>query len=161
MSNLKRYQNTLPRVINPETNRVIYALLYSIALSDDDVEAAIQESKKQIIVRTETGKNLDRLANSLGVARPATLGLTDEEFQNLIPNLSLKPKAIRKAFYDTADVFWGESFSRANITTNNVAPYNVSTGDIISVQIDNGEIQHVKVLANDIVNDGAATAEEM
>jgi hypothetical protein len=161
MSSLKRYQNTLPRVFNPEQNRVILALLYAIALSDDDVESAVAEAKKQLFVRTATGKNLDRLANSLGVERPPTLGLTDEEFQSLIPNLSLKPKTIRKAFYDTADVFWGESFSRANITTGNVAPFNVSVGDTISVQIDLRDVQNVKVLSGDIQTNGAATAEEI
>lgn len=162
MSNsLKRYQSTLPKTFNPEQNRVIYALLYAIALSDDDVENAIQEAKKQLFVRTATGRNLDDLANSLGVERPATLGLTDQEFQELIPNLSLKPKNIRKAFYDTADVFWGQSFSRANITSRNVAPFNVSVGDSITVQIDQRDIQVVKVLAGDIAINGAATAEEI
>lgn len=162
MSNsLKRFQNTIPRVFNPEFNRVMYAILYAIALSDDDVEAAIAEAKKQLFVRTATGTNLDRLANSLGVERPPTLGLTDEEFQALIPNLSLKPKTIRKAFYDTADVFWGESFSRANVTSNNAAPFNVSVGDTIRVQIDLRTVQDVKVLAGEIETNGAATAEEM
>jgi len=159
--NIKRYQNTLPKVFNPEQNRVIYALLYAISKSDDDVELAVEEAKKQLFVRTATGRNLDRLANSLGVERPPTLGLTDTEFQNLIPNLSLKPKNIRKAFYDTADVFWGPAFSRANITTNNFAPYNVNVGDVIEVQIDLRTKQQVKVLTGEIAAPGAATAEEM
>jgi hypothetical protein len=162
MSNsLKRYQNTIPKAFNPEQNRVILALFYAIALADDDVEDSISEAKKDLWVRTATGKPLDKLANSLGVERPATLGLSDPEFQELIPNLSLKPKNIRKAFYDTADVFWGELFSRANITTSNVAPFNVSTGDVITVQIDLRDIQYVKVLAGDIQTNGAATAEEI
>lgn len=161
MSVLKRYQNTLPKVFNPEQNRVMLALLYAIALSDDDVEAAVAEAKKNLFVRTATGRNLDVLANSLGVERPATLGLTDAEFQELIPNLSLKPKNIRKAFYDTADVFWGQAFSRANVTSRNVAPFNVSLGDTIKVQIDRRPIQEVKVLAGEIAANGLATAEEM
>ena len=160
-NNLKKFQSTLPRVFNPEQNRVMLALLLAIAESDDKVEAAIAEAKNQLFVRTATGRNLDRIAASLGVARPATLGLTDTEFQNLIPNLSLKPKNIRKAFYDTADVFWGESFSRANLTTNNFAPFNVSLGDVIKVKIDQRPIQEVKVITGDIAVNGAATAEEI
>lgn len=159
--NIKRYQNTLPKVFNPEQNRVIYALLYAISKSDDDVELAVEEAKKQLFVRTATGRNLDRLANSLGVERPPTLGLTDAEFQSLIPNLSLKAKTIRKAFYDTADVFWGESFTRANVTTSNVAPYNVNVGDIIKLQVDLRPIQEVKVLTGEIASPGVATAEEI
>lgn len=162
MSNaLKRYFNTIPSAFNPETNRVMYALLYAIALSDDDVEASIQEAKNQLFVRTATGKNLEKLANSLGVAKPQSLGLTDTEFQELIPNLSLKPKTIRKAFYDTADIFWGPLYSRANVTSNNFAPFNVSLGDQLYVSINNGLLQNIKVLNGDIAANGAATAEEI
>lgn len=158
---LKRLQNTFPQIFSAESNRVILALLTAIAESDDDVRAAIEEAKNQLFVRTATGRGLDRVAASLGVARPPTLGLTDNEFQNLIPNLSLKPKNIRKAFYDTADVFWGERFSRANVSTNNFAPFNVSVGDIIKVRIDQRDPQEVKVLTGEIAVNGAATAEEI
>ncbi len=162
MSNsLKRYFNTIPSTFNPETNRVMYALLYAIALSDDDVEAQIEEAKKQLFVRTATGRNLEKLANSLGVAKPQSLGLTDAEFQELIPNLTLKPKTIRKSFYDTADVFWGPLYSRANITSENAAPYNVSLGDQLFVSINNGALQNIKVLNGDIAANGFATAEEI
>lgn len=158
---LKRFQNTIPKSLAPETNRVLLALLTAIASSDDNVADAIEEGKKQLFVRTATGKGLDKIAASLGVDRPRSLGLFDEDFQNLVPNLSLKPKTIRKAFYDTADIFWGPLFSRANITSANSAPFNVSTGDIIYVQIDNGPTQTVKVLTNDLATDGAATALEI
>jgi hypothetical protein len=162
MSNaLKKYFDTIPRAFNPEFNRVMYALLYAIALSDDDVEAAIAEAKKQLFVRTATGRNLEKLANSLGVAKPQSLGLTDTEFQELIPNLSLKPKTIRKAFYDTSDIFWGPLYSRANVRTNNFAPFDVSLGDELLVSINNGELQKIKVLNGDIAANGIATAEEI
>lgn len=162
MSNaLKKYFNTLPKTFNPESNRIMYALLYAIALSDDDVESAIAEAKNQLFVRTASGKNLEKLANSLGVAKPQSLGLTDREFQELIPNLSLKPKTIRKSFYDTADVFWGPLYSRANVKTNNFAPFNVNIGDEIQVSINNGFLQKIKVLNGDIAVPGFATADEM
>lgn len=162
MSNaLKKYFNTIPKTFNPEFNRVMYALLYAIALSDDDVEAAIAEAKNQLFVRTATGRNLEKLANSLGVAKPQSLGLTDREFQELIPNLSLKPKTIRKSFYDTADVFWGPLYSRANVRTNNAAPFNINVGDELQVSINNGLLQKIKVLTGDVQTPGAATAVEL
>lgn len=89
------------------------------------------------------------------------MGLTDTEFQELIPNLSLKPKTIRKSFYDTADVFWGPMYSRANVKTNNFAPFNVNVGDEIQVSINNGLLQKVKVLTGDIAIPGMATAAEI
>ena len=162
MSNsLNRFISTLPKTFNPEANRVMYALLYAIALSDDDVQASIEEAKKQLFVRTATGKNLEKLGNSLGVAKPLSLGLTDTEFQELIPNLSLKPKTIKKAFYDTADIFWGPLYSRANLTSNNFAPFSLSLGDELLVSVNNGVVQNIKILPGDLAVNGTATAEEV
>lgn len=159
--NLKKMLDTMPKVFKAEFNPVMLALITAIAGSDDDIAQQISNAKDQIFIRTAGGQNLDKAANSLGVSRPPTLGLTDEEYQNLIPNLSLKPKQIKKAFYDTADVFWGPLFSRANITSNNIAPFNVQLGDIFSIAIDNGPVQNIKVLNGDIAANGMATAEEI
>lgn len=158
---LKKMIDTIPKIYQPQYNRVISALIEALANSDDEIAAQISNAKDQLFIRTATGQNLDKASNSLGVSRPATLGLTDAEYQELIPNLSLKPKQIKKAFYDTADVFWGPLFSRANVTSNNSATYNVSQGDILSIAIDNGSTQNIKVLAGDIAVNGSATAEEI
>lgn len=160
-NNLKKMLDTIPRVFNPEYNTVLNALIVALSESDDEIAQQISNAKDQIFIRTATGRNLDRAANSLGVSRPPTLGLQDLDFQELIPNLSLKPKQIRKAFYDTADVFWGPTFSRANTTTVNFAPFNVSVGDIFSVKMNNGDQQNVKALAGDIAVNGSATAAEI
>lgn len=157
----QRYLATIPKVYRAEFNRVIRALLLAVAESDDTLCQQIQNAKDQLFVRTATGQNLDRLANSLGVSRPSTLGLTDGEFQELIPNLSLKPKQIRKSFYDTADVFWGVLFSRANITSQNFEPFNLNVGDELIFSIDNGPQQIAKILTGEIDIPGAATAEEV
>lgn len=158
---LKRYIDTVPKVFRPAHNRVISALLQALAESDDEIQTQIQNAKGQNFVRTATGQNLDRLANSLGVSRPPTLGMSDTDYQNLIPNLSLKPKQIKKAFYDTADIFWGPLFSRANITSNNSGPFDVSAGDEFDVIIDGSGTQRIKVLTGDIASPGAATAAEI
>lgn len=158
---LKKMIDTIPKIYQPQYNRVMSALILAIAESDDEIARQISNAKDQIFIRTATGQNLDKASNSLGVSRPATLGLTDEEYQELVPNLSLKPKQIKKAFYDTADVFWGPLFSRANVSSNNIAPFNVSTGDTMSIAIDNGATQNIKVLTGDIAVNGVATAEEI
>lgn len=158
---LNRYINTIPKVFKPETNLAMHALLVALATNDDQIEEAIALGKKQLFVRTATGKYLDILGRSLGVQRPPTLGLQDDKYQELIPNLSLKPKQIRKAFYDTADVFWGPLFSRTNITTHNSAPFDIQLGDVISVSIDGGPVQNIKVLVGDVQTLGSATADEV
>lgn len=160
-NSLTKMTTSIPKVYSPETNRVLFALLNAIALSDDHVEAAIALAKDQLFVRTATGNNLNILGKSLGVQRPPTLGLPDPDYQELIPNLSLKPKQIRKSFYDTADVFWGPLFSRANVTSRNFAPFDVSQDDVFSISVNNGPIQSVKALAGNIALNGIATAQEI
>ncbi len=156
-----RYVRSIPKVYKPGENPVITAFLNAFAGSSAEVCTQIQNTKDQLFVRTAEGQNLDRLANSLGVSRPGELGLDDPTFQELIPNLSLKPKQIRKAFYDTGDVFWGVLFSRTNIQTLNFEPFNISPGEEIIVQIDNNPIQTVKILTSEVAIPGAATAEEV
>lgn len=160
-SKLKKYIRTIPKVFKPGQNPVLTALLKGFAGADDEINQQIQNTKAQLFVRTAEGQNLDKLANSLGVSRPVSLGLTDAEFQSLIPNLSLKAKQIRKAFYDTAEIFWGTYFIYTNVQTSNFAPFNVSVGDIIEVAVDNKPSQKVKVVAGEIAVNGAATADEM
>lgn len=161
MAKREKFIRTIPKVFKPATNPVVKALVEAFSAQDEEIVNQIQEAKAQLFVRTAEGTYLDRLANARGVSRPASLGLTDPEFQELIPNLSLKAKQIRKTFYDTADVFWGKLFSRANVESSNFAPFNVSVGDTIGVKIDNGAVQEVKVLSGEIATNGAATVEEM
>jgi hypothetical protein len=158
---LKKFIRTLPKIYKAGNNPVLTALLKGFAGADDEISQQIQNTKAQLFVRTAEGQNLDKLANSLGVSRPVSLGLTDPEFQSLIPNLSLKAKQIRKTFYDTAEIFWGTLFIHTNVQTANYAPFNVSIGDIIQVTVDNGTVQEAKAVTGDIVTNGAATAQEI
>ncbi len=160
-SKKEKYFKTLPRIYKPGINPVITALIEAFASTDEEVVNQIENTKAQLFVRTANGKYLDRLANSLGVRRPIEVGLQDDKFQELIPNLSLKAKQLRKSLYDTADVFWGPLFSRANVTSLNFSTWNVSSGDEIIVSIDSRPIQKVKILSNDLETPGAATSEEM
>lgn len=162
MSNkLNKYYRTIPKIFKPETNPIINALIQGFAESDEEICTQLENTKAQLFVKTAENSDLDTLAASLGVTRPASLGLTDDEYRELIPNLSLKAKQIRKTFYDTMDVFWGPLFSRANVQTNNAATYNVSVGDIFSVKIDGGTQQDIKVMTDDLVTPGAMTAAEL
>lgn len=160
-ANLQKMIQTIPKIFAPGINPVITALLTALADSDDTISQQIQNAHDQNFVKTASGQYLDRLANSLGVQRPPTLGMSDDDYRQLVPNLSLKPKQIKKAFYDTADVFWGPLFSRANLTSLNVAPYNVSPGDVFQVSIDGQPAQSVKVHSGDIATPGSATATEI
>lgn len=163
MSKLLRYIKTLPPELRASTNPMVNALLRAWASGDDEIMTQLKNANAQLFVKTAEGVFLDRLASNFGVSRPAELGLLDEDFRELIPNLSLKQKQISKSFYDTMDVFWGPTFSRANITSTTVAPFNISVGDTFTIQVDNGTgvQQSVTVVPGDIANNGFATAAEM
>ena len=141
---------SVPKVYKPGENPIITAFINAFATSDCEVAQQIQNTKAQLFVRTASGTPLNKLANSRGVSRPVELGLDDPTYQELIPNLSFKPKQIRKAFYDTADVFWGPLFSRANIETANTETYNITVGEQLVVKIDTKATQTIAVVAGDI-----------
>lgn len=158
---LKRYYRFFPKIYKVETNPVLNAIIQGFAGANEEMMLQLENTKAQLFIKTASGQYLNRLASSLGVSRPASLGMTDDEFRELIPNLSLKRKQVRKIFYDTMDVFWGPLFSRANVQSGNPAPFNVVVGDSLKIKVDGGLIQEVKVLTGDIAISGAATSEEM
>ena len=161
MAKIDRYINFMPPVFKAGINPVITALLEAWATEDDEIVQQLKNTNSQLFVRTAEGQFLDRVASGLGVSRPSELGLLDEDFQELVPNLSLKAKQVRKTFYDTMDVFWGELFTRVNVQTINFAPFNVSDGDLFHIKVDGGETQVIRAEPGDIAIPGAATAEEI
>lgn len=158
---LKRYYDTIPKSLRPEFNPVLNAFILALATADYDNATQAKIAKDQLFLMTSSGKFLDQNASAVGVSRPGILGLSDEKFRELVPNLSLKPKQIKKAFYDTADVFWGPLFSRANVSTQNVGPFNLIPGDIIQLKVDNGPLQTVKIRPDEIALSGSATEDEV
>lgn len=157
----QRLALNFPPIFNPFGNPGIKAMLEAIASGDNDAVTQIANTKQQIFVKTASGTYLDRLASGLGVQRPPLLGISDDDFRNLIVALSFSPKQIRSTFYKILDVFWGPLYSRANVQSGNTAPFNVVTGDTLELSIDGGATMTSKVLAGDVASPGAATAQEI
>ena len=175
-SKYERYIRNFPNVFRPINaadvnagdwlsqvpNPIINALLLGLSEADQDVAMAIQEAKAQLFVKTASTQYLDVIASSLGVARPALLGLPDDAFRQLVPPLSLRAKQVRQAFYNAMDAFWGPEFSRANIDTSDVdSTYDLIIGDELRFAIDNGNTQIIVVQDGDIENQGAASILEL
>lgn len=122
---LEKYIKFIPPAYKPGVNPFVTALLKALAESDYQVEVQIEQAGRQIFVETAEGKYLDSLGANVGVDRPLSINLSDDKFRQLIPTLSYKPKQIKKTMYDILDVFWGELYSRANLTSKAQAPYNL------------------------------------
>ncbi len=161
MSKLDKFIKFVPKELKPSLNPILNALLTAWAGGDDDVMEQLKNTKAQLFVKTAEGTYLDRLASNYGVPRPFELGLLDEDFQQLVPNLSLKQKQISRSFYDTMDVFWGPAFSRANVNASINQPYAVSAGHTFELRVDGGAIQRVTVALGDTRLPGGATAAEL
>lgn len=158
---LKKYYQTIPKIYNVETNPIINAVVQALASNDEEICTQLDNVKLNMFIKTASGVYLDILANSLGVERPTSIGLLDDQYRELVPNLSFKAKQIRKTFYDTMDVFWGPLFSRANVKSNNAGPFNISIGDKLSLIIDGKVEKDLKILSTDLVTEGAMTSTEV
>lgn len=135
MSKFKRLSQALPGLYRPEVNTMIGGLLKAWGLGDDDVVVQLKEAKKQIFVEDASDRYLDYLANNVGVSRTAELGIEDADFRNLVPVLSYFPKQVRKTIVALLDVFWGPGFTRANLNSGNIEPYDFSPESVLTGQV--------------------------
>lgn len=111
---------------------MIRGLLKAWAVSDDEVEVQIKETKDQIFVDTASARYLDMLASNVGVSRGPELGIEDADFRKLIPVLSYYPKQVRKTLIALLDVFWGSGFTRPNINSGNEESFNFGPAGTLS-----------------------------
>jgi len=131
-SKFDKMAKTLPSFYKAEVSLYLRGLLQAWGVSDDDIDVQIKEAKKQLFVTDAEGEYLDRNASNYGVSRSSELGIGDEDFRNLIPVLSTYPKQVRNTLVSLFDVFWGPGFTRANINSGNVEPFNFGTPTTVS-----------------------------
>lgn len=134
-SKLNRLIKTIPSIYNPTVNTPINGILQAWATGDEDIVQQLIETKKQLFVETAEGSFLDSLASNVGVDRPLLIALSDIFFRDLIISLSYSPKQVRKTMYEVLDVFWGPTYSRANITSSITELFDL--GSFIGI---NGEL---------------------
>lgn len=119
-----RLVRALPSFYKGETNVLVRGLLKAWGLSDDNIDIQIQETKNQLFVETAENNNLDALGTNVGVPRTPGLGIEDKDFRKLIPVLSYFPKQVRATVIALLDVFFGEGFTRPNISSGNTETFD-------------------------------------
>ncbi len=124
MSKLDRYYQTIPSIYNPKNNTVNGALVQAWAQEDEGIATEIINANEQLFVATAVNGYLTNLGLNVDVPRPLYVALSDVYYRDLIYAVSYAPKQVRKTMYDVLDVFWGPTYSRANVNSNNAQNYN-------------------------------------
>lgn len=107
MSKLTKMQRFVPSLYRPTENPYVQGLLAAWSGEDDNIIAAIEDAKEQLFVKYAKLQYLDALGSNVGVFRPTTINLADEQFRQLIPALSFRPKQMRPTIVKVLEVFFG------------------------------------------------------
>jgi len=102
-------------------------LLFTWAEEDDKISQAIADAKEQIFTKLAQNQFLDALGSNVGVFRPTTFNLLDEQYRELIPTLSFFPKQVVPTIKKVLDIFFGVG--------NPIVKVNEINGNEIVIQI--------------------------
>lgn len=172
---LERLEKALPKIFVPQINPFLRALLTAEANSLEEAQINLDEAKNQIFVELASGNFLNDLGKNVDVYRPSYVtlddgskelipGLADDEFRKLIPILSFYPKQIKKTMLAALDIFWGPTYTRATITSQSYAPYNLlAIGFPCELNITTDEKNTIKITfeSTDFVDPANATVDEV
>lgn len=124
MAKLEKMQRFVPGLYRPTSNVNVKGLLYAWSNEDDKLVQAIQDAKEQIYVKLAKLQYLDSLGSNVGVFRPSSIGLADDQYRQLIPALSFYPKQVVPTIKKVLEVFFGENNPR-------VAVYEINPNEVV------------------------------
>lgn len=106
LTKLEKMSRYIPSLYSPELNPMVRGLLYAWSSEDDLIVQGVQNAKEQIFVKFARLQFLDALGSNVGVFRPSTFNILDEQFRQLIPLLSFYPKQVKTTLKKVLDVFF-------------------------------------------------------
>lgn len=158
MNKKEKILTHVPSYFSPKSNLYWRTLLESHGEEDEKIVQQIDQAKQQIFVITAEKVYLDSLGENVAVFRPLELNLSDEKYRRLIPLLSFYPKQVKSLITKILDVFYHETFSRFNIQTTSLAPFNLSGGECLVFKKENdGVVGVTKSFTADGNSDGPGT----
>jgi len=126
----------VPEAYKPTTNTNIGGLLVAFGQGDCRVEDLTAQVKKQLYVETAELQYLNRLGASVGVRRPAGVGMKDPDYRSLIPVMSYVPKQIRQALQALLAIWYGPLAVSANVESFFPEPYPLVDGQTLTITTD-------------------------
>lgn len=167
MSEIQRQQEALslllskfPKRYQASETEYLRALLAGLSVGDGFISSQVESVRDNLFAVTASGRFLDRAAGTYGVVRGQGAGILDVDFRKIVPVMGASPKQISTTLLQIIDVIYGPYASHANITATNPAPYSLSSGQSISIKIDNSIVE-VTFGAEDAASLATATAEEV
>ena len=154
LERLRKYLN--PSIRGSNTDDVLEALASGPVHLIDTVEAV----NDQLYIVSASERYLDaRMADS-EVTRPDNVGLSDEVFREIGIEV-VNRKQVRDLIGSILEIMYGNEFSRATSSSNELGPYALEDGDTLIIQYDDEEQLEVTFLDSQFTSIGAATAQEV
>jgi hypothetical protein len=119
LTKLEKMSRYIPSLYSPDLNPMVRGLLYAWSSEDDLIVESVQNAKEQIFVKFARLQFLDALGSNVGVFRPSTFNILDEQFRQLIPLLSFYPKQVKTTLKKVLDVFFNPNNPRVFVSEIN------------------------------------------
>lgn len=137
------------------------ALLGALAAGDQFNDTNVLAMKQSLVIATAEDVYLEKTLASLGVVKPAEVGIDDNAFRELGVSTT-NIKLVKNIFLQILELFYGEDAVKANIIANNPETYPLVDGmDLYILQDNQSSPLRIQFNAADFENIGAAKAIEI
>jgi hypothetical protein len=153
----KRLRTFLNKSIaGPNTDAILRSLASGPVHLIDNVEAV----NDSLYVVSAQGKFLDIRLGDKGVVRPAEVGLSDEVFRDIGIEITNR-KQVRDLVHQLLRILYGEIYTRATSTSQEVENFNLEDGDSLIISFDGSAPIELTFAASQFNNINSATAQEV
>lgn len=129
-------EDVIRRWLSPAmVGKVWDALIASVGAADKSLWDNAKYAFDQVFSSSASGKYLTQRASDVGIERPYNAGIPDEIFQDLISSLNSN-KNTYNALLKALNVFYGDKYTKANITSTLAETYSLANGDYLDILID-------------------------
>lgn len=113
------------------------ALLSSLATATSYLVNSVYAVNQNLFITTASGQYLDLLLSQYGITRDPTVGISDDVFRTI--GLQIKNrKQVTDLINKLLDAVFGDEFTRADVASSMVEPYNLADGNTLIVSFDGG-----------------------
>lgn len=154
--------NELPaNVFKTKVNPNWKAIVEAVGTQDQFTADLIEEVKRQLFLKTASGRYLSYIGASNKLERPRLIGLSDALYRRYVSILANNPKQVKAIVDNILDLFYEKAATYAYCGSANAGPYILQDGDYLEVEIDRDRSVTVEFVSEDFEDITAATAKEV